>query len=219
MRERISAGASNPHIYIHIYIYVWSEGSATEKLKATHIHIWKQCICNTYTRLKTIHMQYTWSYAKNTYTLHMHIWRQYICVCIYIWHLLEWGISNRESEGLIKYRINSLYYLYVRHDSLICVTWLIATCDMTHFLSDYELSVTWLIAVCDMTHCYVWHDSLLCVTWLIAVCDMINCYVSHVSFSLTSDYCVSEWSGLLYWSLFIYAGFFPHTSGTTKKIS
>ena len=36
---------------------------------------------------------------------------------------------------------------YMRHDSFICVTWLIHMC------------VTLLIHICDMTHSYVWHDS------------------------------------------------------------
>jgi len=45
----------------------------------------------------------------------------------------------------------------MRHDSLICVTW--------------------LIHMCDMTHSYVWHDSFICVTWFIHMCDMIHSYV------------------------------------------
>jgi len=33
------------------------------------------------------------------------------------------------------------------------------------------ICVTWLIDMCDMTHSYVWHDSLICVTWLIDMCE------------------------------------------------
>jgi len=43
-------------------------------------------------------------------------------------------------------------YSHARHDSFICVTW--------------------LIHICDMTHSHVWHDSFTCVTWLIHMCDM-----------------------------------------------
>jgi len=51
-------------------------------------------------------------------------------------------------------------WLYMWHDSLICVTWL------TH--------------MCDMTHSYVWHDSLICVTWLTHMCDMTHPYVLRI---------------------------------------
>ena len=61
-----------------------------------------------------------------------------------------------------------------RHDSFICVTWLIHMCDVTHsykwhgpfifktwLLYKWE---TWLIHTCDMTHSYVWHDSFIQAT-------------------------------------------------------
>ena len=81
-------------------------------------------------------------------------------------------------------------HLYVRHDSFICVTWLIHRCGMTHshvrqdsFLCVTWLiiCVTWLIHMCDMTHSCVWHDSsirvpwlIICVTWLIHTCAMTH---------------------------------------------
>jgi len=55
----------------------------------------------------------------------------------------------------------------VWHDSLICVTWLIDVCEVTHWY------VKWLI---DM-----WSDSLICVTWLIEMCDMTHWYVRRDS--------------------------------------
>ena len=88
---------------------------------------------------------------------------------------------------------------YVRHDSFVCVTWLIRTgdsdsfvCktwliriwDMTHSYVRLDTFVcgTWLIHICDLTHAYVSHDSFVCVTWLIRMCDMTHSYVSHDSF-------------------------------------
>ena len=50
---------------------------------------------------------------------------------------------------------------YARHDSFICVTWLIYMCDMTHSYTWYDdsfLCVTWLIHMCDMTHPCVSRD-------------------------------------------------------------
>jgi len=86
---------------------------------------------------------------------------------------------------------------YVRHDSLICVTWLTHMCDMTHSYVRHDsfISETWLIRMCkktrwcvirhihiwDMTHSYVRHDSLLCVTWLTHMWDMTHSYVWHDS--------------------------------------
>ena len=62
------------------------------------------------------------------------------------------------------------------HDSLICVTWLIDTCDMTHWYVWHELidvrhdslmCATWLI--------HVRHDSFLCVTRPIQVMTLFAC--------------------------------------------
>jgi len=51
---------------------------------------------------------------------------------------------------------------YVWHDSFICVTWLIHTCDMTHSC--------------------VWHDSFICVTRLSHICDMTHLRECHGTF-------------------------------------
>jgi len=67
---------------------------------------------------------------------------------------------------------------------LICVTWLIRVCDMTHSCvwHDSFICVTSLIHMCDMTHSYVWHDSFIRVTWLIYMCDTTHSYVWNDSF-------------------------------------
>jgi len=86
-------------------------------------------------------------------------------------------------------------YVYVWHDSFICVTGLIHMCDMTHSCvwHDSFICVTWLIhmrvmCMCDMIHSYVcpvyvyvWHDSFMCVTWLIRTCDVTHSGVWHDS--------------------------------------
>jgi len=56
----------------------------------------------------------------------------------------------------------------VWHDSVICVTWLIHMCDMTHSYvwRDSFICVTWHIHMCDTTHSCVWHDPFICVTRL-----------------------------------------------------
>jgi len=51
--------------------------------------------------------------------------------------------------------------LYVWHDSLIYVTWLVGMCDMTRW--------------------YGWHDSFICVTWLVDMftMDFIVTYIGE----------------------------------------
>ena len=51
---------------------------------------------------------------------------------------------------------NVHFFLFLQHDSCICVPW--------------------LIHVYNITHSYVWHDSFMCTTWLIHTC------VQHDSF-------------------------------------
>ena len=75
-------------------------------------------------------------------------------------------------------------YLHMRHDSFICVTWIIRICDVSiscvwHALcimygtaSSYVShdSFIWgasLMCTSDMTHLHVWHYWFICLTWLI----------------------------------------------------
>jgi len=80
--------------------------------------------------------------------------------------------------GIYVCSVTWLIHSYVRHASIMCVTWLIHMCDVTH-----EDETAWkLIRVeclqCDTIHShvwndscsYVWHDSFVCV-WL----DAFSC--------------------------------------------
>jgi len=89
---------------------------------------------------------------------------------------------------------------YVRHDSFICVTWLLHTCDITWYGVALVSRIDKMIGLfckrapwkrryssketchfIDPTdrshpipargHLYVWHDSSICATWLIHVRD------------------------------------------------
>jgi len=98
---------------------------------------------------------------------------------------------------------------YVWHDVLLCVTWLIHMCDITHHMND----VIWTIShgqnhgschryeCCDLiwmmwskNDSYVWHDSFICVTWLIHMCDMTHSYVWHDSSYEWCDLNNQSWS-------------------------
>jgi len=49
-----------------------------------------------------------------------------------------------------------------------CVTWQIYTWHQR----DSVVCVTWIVRTCDVPHAYVWHDSFVCVIWLTHMCDM-----------------------------------------------
>jgi len=62
---------------------------------------------------------------------------------------------------------------HMRHDSFICVTWLIHTWHDSFtwtcggFPPCHLLSyLTRLIYMCEMTHSCVWHDPFMCATWM-----------------------------------------------------
>jgi len=98
-----------------------------------------------------------------------------------------------------------LTYLYVRHDSFICITCLIHMSEKSQSYVWHDafirvtwliICVTWLIHMCAMICCheifevfsdpaysYAWHDSFIWVTWLIYMCDMTYSHVWHDSFT------------------------------------
>jgi len=122
---------------------------------------------------------------------HLHIYT-YVDICGYGISVVLHDLGARNSTSLPFKRVTWLIHMfgmthsYVWHDSFICVTWLVYTCDMTiricgmanlYVWHDSFICVTWLLHMFDMTHSYVWHDSFKCVTWLIHTCDMTHSYI------------------------------------------
>ena len=80
-------------------------------------------------------------------------------------------------------------HFHVRHNSFICVTWLIrifvtslsCMCDMTH--AQALVSIWRVVFMRDMTPLYVCVTWLIhiCVIWLIHIFDMTHLYVRHDS--------------------------------------
>jgi len=64
---------------------------------------------------------------------------------------------------------------YVRHDTFICVMWLMHMCDMTHSYMGHDsfICMTWLSHMCNMTHSCVWHDSFIRATRHFHKCDQL----------------------------------------------
>ena len=101
-------------------------------------------------------------------------------VCVSVWVALLVSVGD-------------MTHLYVWHDSLICFTWLVHMCRLTHSYEPYDIlhpyawqdlstCVTWLIHMCDTTYLYRWHGSLICVIWLIHMRDTSHSYAWHDSF-------------------------------------
>jgi len=65
---------------------------------------------------------------------------------------------------------------------------------------DSVLCVTWLIHMCDMTHSYVWHDSFICVPCLVRMCDVTHSYMCHTQWYVCYDsfICVT-WCAHIYY--------------------
>ena len=72
----------------------------------------------------------------------------------------------------------------VWHDSIICVTWLIHICAMTHSYAWHDSFIC--LHVCDMTHSYVCHDSFICAPWFICVCAVTHSCVTWL-FQMWND--------------------------------
>jgi len=114
----------------------------------------------------------------------------------YMWHdsfiCLTWLVVDpvRKRGGFQSYVCHCPFIRV----TVIFVAWLIHTCDMTHLYvwHDSVMRVTWLIIcvtwltiyvtwlmvdpprkgldviyTCDITHLYVWRESFICVAWLI----------------------------------------------------
>ena len=119
-------------------------------------------------------------------------------------------------ETLLEQVCLDITHSYARHDSFICVSWLIHLCVVTH--------VIWLIHKCDMTHSYLrdttleetphhvwiwlivmykyvlwlihvtrpvtWHDSFY-VTWLIHVARILHVtWLDHVTKDMRVPYLI-----------------------------
>ena len=87
----------------------------------------------------------------------------------------KWDETQKgDAEKRFKVHVNQV-------NRLICVTWLIHTCDMTHLC--YCFFCHWDMTHLYATHWYVRHDSFICETWRIHTRDMIGSYVRHTSFT------------------------------------
>jgi len=74
--------------------------------------------------------------------------------------------------------------LYVRHDSLTCMTWISHICDMNESYVWYDS----FICVCRERRMHPWeaqipviHDSFICETWLVHMWDMTHLHEWHES--------------------------------------
>ena len=110
----------------------------------------------------------------------------YEWVMSHIWmsHVTHMNESCHEHGSFIcmtHIRMCDMTHSYVRHDSFICVTWLIHMCNMAHsyvwhnsFMSHIRMTNMW-----DMTHSFEGHASFICMIWLIDVTHERRTHLEH----------------------------------------
>jgi len=99
--------------------------------------------------------------------------------CTFEWVMLYIPSSPVARMGTA---LRDMTRLYACHNSVVCVTWLIYICNMTHSWDWHEsfTCVTWricirdmtLMCMCDRTHSYVRYDSFISRICFINICHM-----------------------------------------------
>jgi len=81
-------------------------------------------------------------------------------------------------------RLRMVIESYVWNKLLMCVSWLIHVCALSHLFvcHDSFMCAPWRIHTYFMTHSYTCHDSFTWVPWLIHMCAMTHLCVCHASF-------------------------------------
>jgi len=172
-------------IYMYLYLY-----AHLYTLFLTHTHIHKFTYMNVYIYIHIYICKCIGLYVNLT---HMNVCctpLKYVAFALFTLWMSQFYIAkqpcNHSKEPCLSVTRSR------RHASrrVLCVSWLIPTCDMTHSLCDINgfhvrhywfPCATWLIPMCDMTHSHVRHDSFPCATWLIPVCDSTHSNVRHDS--------------------------------------
>jgi len=156
------------HMCNNPHSYVWHAQHLFIHNSTTHL-------CDTCATVCATTLIYTWCH--NTYSNVTYVHQRWFISDTRI-QMCDMTHSHVRHDSFIcvTWLIHMLW-----HDSFICATWLIHKCDMTHSYVRHDsfICVTWLILMCDMTHPHVWHDSFICTTWLIQKCDMSRWNVWH----------------------------------------
>jgi len=160
------------YIYIHLIIYVY-----------IHIYIYTFDHICVYIYVYLHLIIYVWIY------IYIYIW-SWMCVCVYIYiHLIIYVCTYIHVYIYIyiyiyyKSHMNEIYrcdmtHSYVRHDSFICVIWLIHMGDVTlsnpyEFICETELiqyrNESFHMAICHFTYASHILDSFISETWLVQI--------------------------------------------------
>jgi len=165
-------------------------------------------------------------------TSHLYVWhKSFICVTgqIYMCDMTHsrQGIAGcgvcvplPSRMGFLGIHVGDMSHLYLWHDSFVCVTWHISTCNMTHSRQGSAgcgacaqmptRTSSCGISASDMKYLYLWHEPFISVTWLIymcnithsrqgsagcGVCAQVSCGVGHSGMHLCDEsyLCVCMW--------------------------
>ena len=168
---------------LHVVSYVCIQYRLCTKLHAVSYVCIKYMLC-TSSVMYVLNTYITYNMQHKIYLLHA---PQYTLLGILAeCRSDQWAGAQRPLHGCWSNGPTVTRKLQTRrwHDSCVCATCLIRTCDMTHLRvrHDWFVRVAWLMCMCDMTHSYVWHDLFVCATRLICTRDMTHLCVRHDSF-------------------------------------
>ena len=84
---------------------------------------------------------------------HSYVWHDSLIMCDVMTHSYVWHETLITRDTMTHSDVAQLIH-DLWHDSSICVTWLIHTCDiMTNPCMVLLIHMAWVIHMCDMTHC------------------------------------------------------------------
>ena len=113
-------------------------------------------------------------------------WKRSICVCV-TWLILTYTPDSRWLRNkrrlvcvtqLITH-ICDMTRLYVWHDSVVRVTWLVYESPSSRQRRDVFCMETTSNGMFDTTYAHMWHDSVICWTWLTRSCDVTRLRVTE----------------------------------------
>jgi len=202
---------TNTYLYMCIHAYTHTHKNRTCVRVCAHmcmsnIHTWiskhtrmRVCVCATVYTCMYIHARTDRHMLWHTHTTHIHESRLWLHRLLKTrdmrnlkrkWMLWRLRLKLKRPEVRPSHVWHTHTHMthWVQYDSLICVTWLIHMCDVTHSRVRHGARVA--IHMCDThrhrTQC-VRHDSITYVSWLIQMCDVTN-LLSSIPFRMNKEW-------------------------------
>ena len=167
------------HVCVMTHSYVSHISYSTHMNESWHTHEWVMTHSYVLHISYSTHMNESW---------HTHEWVMTHSYVSHVSHISSTCAPIRMC-GIAHSRV--CHDSFVRHDSFMCVPWLVHMRAMTRSCVRHGsfICVPWLVLVCAMarlyvcvmTHSCVCHDSFICVPWLVHMCAVTRSYACYYS--------------------------------------